>query len=95
MSSSNGAANTSNIYVENWEPIDPQEPEIHHLPFKIGYTGPAGVSKYFLIKQTTNKVDQDAVESGKGLISTYSRHKRVIFVIGVTYQSDFRLMAIP
>lgn len=53
--SSNSSVPVSNIVVESWEPLDNEEPTIHHLPFKIAHTGLAQVSKYLNVKYSSIK----------------------------------------
>ena len=52
---SQSAPASSFIHVEEWNALDPEEPELHHMPFKIAHTGLAQVSKYLIIKPSDAK----------------------------------------
>ena len=62
---------SSNILVENWSPLDSEEPALHHLPFKIAHTGHAQVSKYLLIKQSDESNNIKSMGAQDSPISTF------------------------
>jgi hypothetical protein len=83
MTSTQIKENVSNILVENWSPLDPAAPILHHLPFKIGHTGHALVSKYLLIKESKSSEESSTIEESKEPISTLTSlraSKRTILI---------------
>lgn len=63
---------TSNVFVEEWRPLDSEVPTLHHLPFKIGHTGYAQVSKYLVIKDSKTLEPLPPVSASDPHLSTSS-----------------------
>lgn len=72
--SSESKDGSTNIIVESWDPLDPSQPSIHHLPFKIAHTGHANVSKYLILKEKTIEGHHEGALASSAPISTWNAH---------------------